>query len=408
MAQPASSSRPARLSSYRPSVDRFVFGLALLGVFVTVHLWVQQRRGFADGCLGFGELGEGSFDCAAVLQSGASELFGVSNVVWGFLFYVVVAVLSFVIARVGPGRRATLKQARLGVLGFGFLYSAYLVVYQWTQVGQWCALCLTSAALVTAMLAFQLYDYFTASDRPATAMNTRLVKKETRLLAALAVVVLLVSGADALYFNGAEGSAQTALASVAGSDTLQVAEGCYYDPEKGAVVDPDQLVGMSDPVKGNPEGDVTVLEYFDPNCPHCRTFYPQMQELIAQYGDRVRFVYKPIPLWEFSIPQIEALYAAQQQGKFTAMLEGQFANQSPNGLSLAQMKAIAQEIGMDAEAMEARIRSGLFRMQWQQSRQQAGEIGLTGVPSVLIDGRFVAGPSRTPRCLALMIEDAVS
>ncbi len=409
MAQSSSAPGRARLAAYRPLLDRLIFGLALVGVFVTVHLWVQKQQSFVNGCFGFGEGAEsGTFDCGAVLQSGASELFGVSNVVWGFLFYLFLAGLSFAVATAGAARRPALKKARAGLLGFGFFYSLYLVYYQYAYVEEWCALCLTSAVLVTLMLALQVYDYATSArsstanrSRTARPMNKTLIRREARLLGGLAVLVVLIAGADVLYFAGAEPAAAGAV-----PDTLQVAEGCAYDPAQSVVPEPGQLVSFADPSAGAEDAPVTVVEYFDPNCPHCKTFYPEMQQLVAEYGQQARFVYKPIPLWEFSVPQVAALYAAQQQGKFKPMLEAQFAMQQQGGLSLDQMKSIAQEIGMDPEALEARIRSGVFRGEWQQTREQARQIGLSGVPAVAINGRLVAGASRTPRCLALMIEAA--
>ncbi len=406
-----SANQPARRawsSTYRPLLNRLTFGLALVGVLVAVHLAVQQRQGFAQGCFGFSEAGAagGAFNCATVLQSGAGELLGVSNVVWGFLFYLAVAALSFAIAFVGRTWGPRLKQARAGLIGFGVLYSAYLVYYQFAYLDSLCALCLLSAALVALLLGVQVYDYRTADETSATkTMTARPVKREAALFTSLVALVVLLAGADVLYFNN---NAAAPAASAAASDTLQVAEGCFYSAEQPPVENPDRLVNFADPVVGNEDAAVTVIEYFDPNCPHCATFHPVMQQLIATYGDRARFVYKPLYLgsWTASARQIEALYAAEQAGKFQEMLRAQFERQQRQGLTMADLRAIAEDIGMDPGTLAGRIQSGIYRSLWRETRQQASEVGLRSVPTVLINGRFVANRSRTPRCLAAMIEAA--
>ena len=71
---------------FRPSVERLLFILALLGILLTVHLafWYGGRTAASDPVCGAG------FDCQAVLASDPA-LLGVSSTYWGMLFYVAVA-----------------------------------------------------------------------------------------------------------------------------------------------------------------------------------------------------------------------------------------------------------------------------------------------------------------------------
>lgn len=205
--------------------------------------------------------------------------------------------------------------------------------------------------------------------------------------------------------SGASASASSS-ATAASSDTTQVAEGCYYDPEKPPVEDPASLVDFQDPSEGNADAPVTIVEYFDPNCPHCKTMHAVMKQAVEQHGDKAQFVYKPMPLWGYSVPQIEALYAAAQEGKFVSMLEGQYARQQRGGLSMEQLKGIAQEIGMNADVLESRVEQQTYRSRIMQQRQRAIEIGVDSTPTVLVNGRFVDGSSRTLRCLGAFIDAA--
>ncbi len=157
MAQQGKQS-PARLSGYHPTLDRAIFVLAMLGVLVAVHLWIQQGRGFAEGCTGFGDAGASVFDCGAVVSSAAGTFLGVSNTLWGLVFYLGVGLLT-ALAAVGPaGWLRPSKMLRLGLVGFGFLYSAYLTLYQFTQLDARCLLCLLSAGIVTVIAVLVVLD----------------------------------------------------------------------------------------------------------------------------------------------------------------------------------------------------------------------------------------------------------
>ena len=64
---------PAGLRSFRPVLDRLVFALALLGVLLAVHLWIQQGRGFDRGCFGFSQPDPSvTIGCEVVTASTAS------------------------------------------------------------------------------------------------------------------------------------------------------------------------------------------------------------------------------------------------------------------------------------------------------------------------------------------------
>jgi protein-disulfide isomerase len=172
------------------------------------------------------------------------------------------------------------------------------------------------------------------------------------------------------------------------------------------VQDYQSLVGFQDPYKGNASADVIVVEFFDPNCPACRAMHPIMKQAVAEHRDDAMFVYKPVPLWGYSVPQIEGLFAAAEQNKFFDMLDAQFARQQRGGLGESGMRAVAQAIGMDADRLIDQIKSGAYRQQVLQQREQAVAAGFTAAPTVLVNGRFVSNQSRTPRCMSAFIEAA--
>ncbi len=66
------------------TINRMIFGVALFGTLLIVHLWIQSERNFSHGCFGFSDPADvGVVECTAVLQSDAGKLFGISNIIWG-------------------------------------------------------------------------------------------------------------------------------------------------------------------------------------------------------------------------------------------------------------------------------------------------------------------------------------
>ena len=388
----------------RSVLNRAFLILGLLGILVVVHLGIQASRGFDQGCLGFlgGDAAGSTFDCAAVLQTSAGNFLGLSNTVWGFFFYGFVVVTTLMIMFADKGLRDIGHKARPIGIGLGFLYSLYLVYYQFAVIGELCALCLVSATLVllltVVVIAYKRQPAEGPPPKKRPAKNKNM--KELRFATVLVFLTVIIAGADFLYFNALQ-PADGSNAGVAGQQGQQAA--CSWDTSMNPV-DLAAVLGPNDPSSGNPDASVTVVEFFDPNCPHCRTMHSIMEMVIEDHGDKAHFVYKPVALWEFSVPQIEALYAADEEGKFHEMLEGQFERQRQGGLPINELQNIASQINMDPDALGEVFDNGRLRPLVMQQRMIASTVGLRGVPALMINGRFVG--TRTAECIGQLIEEA--
>ncbi len=219
-----------------------------------------------------------------------------------------------------------------------------------------------------------------------------------------ALFIFLFTGALSLHTM--EAAAQNS----ASADAAAAISACSYDTSIAVYDDYRGLLDFTDPFRGASQASVTVIEFFDPNCPHCKALHPVMQRVIEEHGDVAQFVLEPFPVFRYSFPQILALRVAAQENKFFEMLNEQFARQQAgSGLTLDQLKDIAREIGMDAEEMETQMRSENLQQQVIEDYQMiASEAGISSVPTVMINGRIVAAQSRTPRCLSMLIEEAAS
>jgi protein-disulfide isomerase len=181
---------------------------------------------------------------------------------------------------------------------------------------------------------------------------------------------------------------------------------CRLDTEKGSVSDWKSMISMQDPTVGNPDAPVTVIEYFDPNCPHCATFHDTMKAVMEKHGDDVFLVYKPFPLRASSLPEIEALYAAAQQNKFSEMLQAQFKRQGRGGLSERDIRAAAREAGLKPDVVMDKVEAQSYRSYILQQRQKAIDEGVDSTPTVLVNGQFVR--SRSAECMSQFIQEAKS
>ena len=161
---------------------------------------------------------------------------------------------------------------------------------------------------------------------------------------------------------------------------------CLYDPDKPIITNYEALVGPKDPYKGNPDAAVTVVEFFDPNCPHCKALHPVMKATIAKYGDRARFVYKPVSLWQYSIAQNVALWVAAEEGKFFEVLELQFEQQQRGGFRMPKIRELVAEVGMDADSLEQHMRNGEYDALINGGNKQAQEAGVSGGGVGFFDG----------------------
>jgi len=392
-----------RSGSYRPVLDRTLLGLALVGVLIVVHLSIQQERGFDRGCLGVPTLDavESTFDCSAVVNSGGGTFLGLSNIVWGLGFYGTVALLTFGGLLARSSRRRWLTGTRVAVLTGGFAYSVYLVHLQVNVLGKLCALCMASAAVATLLFGIQLA--ILSFDSSSSSMTARSRKREIVLLSSMVALVVVLAGADLTYFsslNAPDGALASKAAVTSADDPSRSA--CRLDAQKGVVDNWQSLVDMQDPMSGTSGAPVTIIEYFDPNCPHCADFHEVMKKLEKKHEETVRIVYKPFPLQAASLPEIMALYVAAQEGKFLPMLEAQYSNQGP--ISERDLRSIAERIGMSPDVLMSKVGSQSYRDYVLQQRQRAVKIGVDSTPTVLINGHFVA--SRTEECMTQFVQQA--
>ena len=108
------------------------------------------------------------------------------------------------------------------------------------------------------------------------------------------------------------------------------------------------------PVGGNPDGDVTLVEFFDYRCAYCRRVVPSMQALLDE-DPELRVVFKELPvLGRDSVRAARAALASRTQGGYVPF---HFALMSADDLSIEGIRAVAAAVGLDADRLEADMAS---------------------------------------------------
>jgi protein-disulfide isomerase len=151
----------------------------------------------------------------------------------------------------------------------------------------------------------------------------------------------------------------------------------------------DTLVDPLDPVVGNPQGDVTIVEFFDTRCPYCRKLEPTMAALLAR-DKGVRLVYKDLPiLGPASVLGSKALLAAQRQGGYEKLRDAIMA--APPQTTKAMIQDAAQRLGLDWKRLEHDMDNPAIQARIDANLKLARTIGIDGTPALVIGGELIPG-----------------
>jgi Na+/H+ antiporter NhaA len=152
-------------------------------------------------------------------------------------------------------------------------------------------------------------------------------------------------------------------------------------------VDPER-----DHVRGAPDAPVTLVEYGDFECPYCGRAEPVIRELLANWGDELRYVFRHLPLSDvhhWAQLAAEASEAAAAQGAFWGMHDLLLAHQG--ALTPADLRGYALELALDVERFVDELRRRVFAPRVGEDVASADASGVSGTPSFFVNGRRHTG-----------------
>jgi len=145
------------------------------------------------------------------------------------------------------------------------------------------------------------------------------------------------------------------------------------------------------PTKGPANAPVTIIEWSDFECPFCARGAERVNEIIAKYGDKVRFAYKhqPLSFHKNAMLAAQASMAAHEQGKFFEYHDLLFANQ--RSLERDSLERYAEQLGLDMTKFRSALDSGKYAAYVRKDSQDGSALGATGTPTFFVNGRQIVG-----------------
>ncbi|WP_404380450.1 DsbA family protein [Caenispirillum salinarum] len=171
-------------------------------------------------------------------------------------------------------------------------------------------------------------------------------------------------------------SKQQAAAEQAQKESIAVhAEQLNFDPES--------------PVLGNPDGDVTLVEFFDYQCGYCKAVFPAVMDAVEDDGD-VRLVMKEFPiLGPASVYAARAALAAREQDKYAEFhealmtLKGQLTDEA--------VDAAARDVGLDLEQLKVDMAAPEVDKQISANMALARALDIGGTPAFVVGDTLMPG-----------------
>lgn len=146
---------------------------------------------------------------------------------------------------------------------------------------------------------------------------------------------------------------------------------------------------------GPKSAPITIVEYSDYNCGHCGTAHKTMEALKAKYGDKVRFVFKNLPILAPTsklAAQYKEAISLQDNEKAYQFHAKIFANQG----DLRQkgedfLKSLAKEVGADMNKLKKDLNSKAVEERIQADVEEAQKYEFNGTPGFMVNGASIHG-----------------
>jgi predicted DsbA family dithiol-disulfide isomerase len=145
------------------------------------------------------------------------------------------------------------------------------------------------------------------------------------------------------------------------------------------------------PSKGPADARVTLVEFVDYECPHCRAAQALMRQLLDAYPQQVRLCFKHFPLSGHTNSRLaaEAAKAAQKQGKFWPYNDKIWTNS--DNLTPALLEKIANEVGLDVPRWRDDMNSDEVKGAVAQDKSDGTALRIFSTPAIYINGRKYSG-----------------
>jgi protein-disulfide isomerase/uncharacterized membrane protein len=374
------------------SVVVLLVGLALSGELVRLHFEALSNPAYHSYC----SVNE-TVSCDSVTRSRYAVVFGVPLAIWGVFGYAVMAM----IAVQGLRWRSRAQAALLTTFtAFTLLVTVLLAAISHFLIHAWCLICIGTYVVNVAVAIVSFYLLAKQGARASySALLEQCVTERGRTVAiaglaggtALAIILLFPpthASAVLVAPQPKDSAAAPGTSAAASQSSVQPIPPAPPDAriEVGVTSDGLPWIGAANPV-------VTITEFFDYECSHCRLAYRGLHELLALNPDRLRLVVRHFPLdqacnrsirrqvYNHSCSHAKLANCAGEQHRFWDAHEYLF----DHGTDVVEPPAFASELKLNAKSLKA----CLSRADEALSRDiEAGiTLDLHGTPVFVVDGK---------------------
>ena len=389
----------------RPALATFLLslvGLAIAAMIARTH--EQINAGLATGCT----INE-QVDCIPVLSSSYAYLFGMPVAWWAIAAYAAMAAGALIVMTTGSAtRRRQVANLLLIAASGAILFSAYLAFIAFFVLGHVCPQC---AGLYVVNLLLLASTAWLASATQSSTRDQQAWRARLPLIGG-GVAAMLVVVIASVFWKG-----------LTSAEALTAAEVCQRDPDfcakyKNLPVVPLDLPGGH--LKGSADAPVTIVEFSDFECGHCKLAYEGLKQTLPMYGKdvQVRFHHYPLDAacntgipagggHKFACLAAMAAECAAAQGKFWEYHDTLFDNQP--SFSRDELLGYADDLGLDRARFTACLDSDAPRAAIRQDVASGTKLGVESTPTLFLNGRTVRGALRGDTLgYAIVIERAAT
>src|SRR5437588_1047271 len=167
-------------------------------------------------------------------------------------------------------------------------------------------------------------------------------------------------------------------------------------------------------IRGNLNAPVTLEEFGDFQCPSCGAYYHELKKIEAEYGDKLRVIFREYPLMpmhEHALMAAQAAEAAGLQGKFWEMHDKLYETQTqwtPAKDLVPIFVDYAKQIGIDPDRFMKDLNGEQVAQRIFQDGKRVHALGLAGTPTFFVNGQEAKGEQWKPDGLRQMIKNAIT
>ncbi|HEX3776402.1 MAG TPA: thioredoxin domain-containing protein [Polyangiaceae bacterium] len=165
-------------------------------------------------------------------------------------------------------------------------------------------------------------------------------------------------------------------------------------PEKKDIAAPD----ATDPVKGGPNAKVVIQEFSDFQCPFCKRVEPTVQAIEKEYGNKIKFVWRhmPLPFHKNAPTAAEAaqeVFAQKGSAAFWTFHDKVFGADGDDTARTdrANLEKIAQDMGLDMDKFKNALDNNTHKAKIDADAELGNKAGINGTPAFVINGYYISG-----------------